>query len=123
MKGLAVAFEGFLNVVENSFLPVFVSVVEVPLVAVGHHAHISRSGDHVSSRLVVYNGVSSVDEFFPDQSFGISYFGAFEVTNQHNAFMEALLVGLVLGLLKQLLVVLTLDFELLAQNHRSPIAD
>lgn len=76
----------------------------------------------MSSGLVVDESLPVVNEFLPDEVLGISYLAALKIANNHNSLMEALLVGLVLGLLQQFLIVLTLDFHLLAKGDCSQVS-
>ena len=95
---------------QYSLFPVFVSIVDVPLFTEADHADVARPRDHVSSRFVVDQSMTIINQFLSDQIFGLSYLGSFEVTNNHCSLMEAFLIGFILSLLEQLLVILTLDF-------------
>ena len=55
VQGLVVAFEVFLDVVQHSFLPVFIGVIEIPLVATFYHAYVTCTGEDVTVGFVVYH--------------------------------------------------------------------
>ena len=107
---------------KHSLLPILIGVVDVPLLAEADDADIAGTRHHVASRFVVEQRVTVVDEFLSDEVLGLCDFGALEVADDHGALVEALLVGLVLGLLQQFLVVLRLDLQLLAEGDRSEVS-
>ena len=123
MKSFTVALEIFLNMVKHSLFPILISIVEIPLDAIAYHTNITWSWDYVSSRLVVNESISSIDELLSDQTFGICNFGSFEVTNQHHSFMESFFVWLVFSLQQKLLIILTLDLQILAKSYSYPISN
>lgn len=116
MKSFTVAFEVFLNMIEHSLFPILVSIVEIPLIAVAYNANIAWSRDHVSSRLVINKSISSVNQFFSNQTLGLSNFSSFKITNQHYTFMETFLISFVFCLLQKLFVILALYLQSLAKS-------
>ncbi len=121
MKDFTICFECLFNMIENSFLPVLISIVDVPLIAEANNAGIPASWNNISSRLVVYQGITPIYQLFSHQAFCIQYFTSFVVTDNHDSLVETFLVWLILCLLKELLIVLTFYFVLFAQSNSNQI--
>lgn len=74
MQDLTVALELSLNVVQNLLLPLFMSIVNVPLLTVGNDTFITRTRNDFSSRLEIFQGQTCFDQIFSDQILGLCDF-------------------------------------------------
>lgn len=122
MKDFAVALEGGLNKFHDFFLPVFVGVVDVPLITVGYHTLVTCAGDYLSAGFVVSKGQVFVDHLFFDLVFGFHNFLAFAAADHNHSFMESFSVTFVFGLVKFCTFVLRFDFHSFADNFGHEVA-
>jgi len=107
---------------KHSLFPVFISIVQIPLVAHGHNAFISRTRYNSSTRFVIQSCFTSLDHFLSDQIFSLSNLFSFECSDKHSSLVETFLVGLVFSLIKKNSIILTLNFKLLAKCDCSQIS-
>lgn len=103
-----------LDVVHHRLLPALLAVRQVPLVAEGHHALVSRTGNDLPVGLVVHERLVRVDHLLLHH--GLRVFHALSLlrAHQHRSLVEALLVRDLLGLVQLRRVVLALDAQVLA---------
>ena len=103
-----------LDVVHHRLLPALLSVRQVPLVAEGHHALVSRAGNDLAIGLVVHERLTRVDHLLLHHGLRVLHALALLRAHQHRSLIEALLVGDLLRLVQLRRVVLALDAEVLA---------
>ena len=108
--------------VQNSFFPVFVSIIDVPLIARFDNADISWTRYDVAVGFVVNQSFSFIYHLFFDHILCISHFWACKIADQHHSFEKSFLIGFVFGLSQQFFIVLTFDFHLLTEGDSSQIA-
>jgi hypothetical protein len=114
VKGLTAAYEFSLNVFHQLPLPFLISIVDVPLVAIGNNTLLIGPGKDISVGFIVLECFIIFDENIPDFSFHFRYFSSFELTNQKHSFMEALFIGLVLCHFQKFFILLAHNFHPLA---------
>ena len=102
--------------IQHFFLPIFISIIEIPLITTFDDTNISWSWKNMTSWFIINDSITAIDHFFLDHIFSINYFRSFEIAKQHNSFMKTFLVCLVFCFCQELFIVLTLDFHLLAKS-------
>ena len=98
----------------EELLPVLIGVVQVPLVAQGHHAFVPRARHHQRLRLVVDVRLVRLHHHFLHFGLRVLHFHPLVFLDHHRPLVKPLQVDLLLGLSEELFVVLALHFELRA---------
>ena len=92
MKSLTVTFELSFNIIQYFFLPFFITIIDVPLIAIWNDTLITRSWNDFGTWLIIFESQSIINHLFLDQIFSLWYFYAFIITNNHYTFMETFFI-------------------------------
>lgn len=114
VKSLTIAFELRLHIIEDLFLPLFMTVVNVPLFAISNHTFISRSGNNLSSRFEILQSVIRIYQLFSDQVLSVCYFCSLVISNDHSSFVKSFFVTLFFSLIQQSTIILTFNLQVFA---------
>ncbi len=114
VENFTVTFELGLYIVKDFLLPLFMTIVNVPLLAISNYTFITSSWNNLSSWFKIFQSMTWFNQIFSNKIFSLSYFETFVISNKHSSFMETFFITFLFSLIQQNSIVLTFNFQILA---------
>ena len=117
MQRLIISFKIILYMIQYSFFPFFISIIQIPLITITNNTYITRSRNNMSSWFIINQSLSSFYKLFFYKWFCLCNFYTLEISYYHCSLMKSFFISFLFCLLQKLFIVLTLNFKNLTQFY------
>lgn len=114
VENFTVTFKLGLYIIKDFLLPFFMTIVNIPLLAISNYTFVTSSWNNLSSWFKIFQSMTWFNQIFSNESFSLSYFETFIISNKHSSFMETFFIAFLFCLIQKNSIVLTFNFQILA---------